>query len=113
MVDEKLKQYKFFSNFEIKGKFDTGLKFFKVLGSRDALSSEGFTMAFFGDFGIVPTESDKFITFVKVGRTTSMQSKRRVVGIGSRLYVGVSETFSYGATDKVLKHNIKMRKRHT
>ena len=40
--------------------------------------SKGFTMAFSRDFGIVPLESDTFITLVMVGRTSSMQSKRTI-----------------------------------
>ena len=43
-------------------------------------------MTFFRYFGTVAVGSDD-ITFVKAGRTSSVQFKRRAVGIGSRSHV--------------------------
>lgn len=99
---------------EIKGKLDTDLKIFKMFGSRDAFFSKGFTKTFFRHYGIVPVESDKFIRFVRAGRTSSVLSKRRVIGIGSRshvfgdIFIMVPQKQSSDTTSKCVKGHPKI-----
>ena len=62
---------------------ETGRKFFKLFGSREAFLRRGLTTAELKVDGKVPDDKEKLMMFVRVGRRSSINSRRSDVGRGS------------------------------
>ena len=69
--------------FDIKERLETGRKFFKLFGSRGAFLRRGLTTAELKVDGKVPDDKEKLMMFVKVGSSSSINSRRSDVGRGS------------------------------
>ena len=69
--------------FDIKERLETGRKFFKLFGSREAFLRRGLTTANLKVDGKVPDNKEKLIMFVRVGSRSSINSRRSDVGRGS------------------------------
>ena len=68
--------------FYLKERLETGRKFFKLFGSRDAFLTRGLTTADLKADGKVPDDKEKLMMFVRVGSRSSINS-RSDVGRGS------------------------------
>ena len=68
--------------FDIKERLETGRKFFKLFGSREAFWRRGLTSADLKVDGKVPDDKEKLMMFVRVGSRSSINS-RSDVGRGS------------------------------
>ena len=68
--------------FDIKERLETGRKFFKLFGSREAFLRRGLTTADLKVDGKVPDDKEKLMMFVRVGSRSSINS-RSDVGRGS------------------------------
>ena len=68
--------------FDIKERLETGRKFFKLFGSRDAFLRRGLTTADLKVDGKVPDDKEKLVMFVRVGSRSST-NLRSDVGRGS------------------------------
>ena len=68
--------------FDRKERLETGQKFFKLSGSREALLRRGLTTADLKVDGKVPDDREKLMMFVRVGSRSSINS-RSDVGRGS------------------------------
>ena len=68
--------------FDIKERLETGRKFFKLFGSREAFWRRGLTSADLKVDGKVPDDKEKLMMFVRVGGSSSINS-RSDVGRGS------------------------------
>ena len=69
--------------FDIKERLETGRKFFKSFGSREALLRRGLTTADLKVDGKVPDDKEKLMIFVRVRSRSSINSRRSDVGRGS------------------------------
>ena len=69
--------------FDIKERLETGRKFFKSFGSREALLRRGLTTADLKVDGKVPDDKETLTMFVRVGSRSSINSRRSDVGRGS------------------------------
>ena len=69
--------------FDIKMRLETGRKFFKLFGSREAFLRRGLITADLKVDGKVPDDKEKLMMFVRVGRRSSINSRRSDVGRGS------------------------------
>ena len=69
--------------FDIKERLETGRKFFKLFGSREAFLRRGLTTADLKVDGKVPDDKEKLMMFVRVGSRSSINSRRSDVGRGS------------------------------
>ena len=67
----------------MKERLETGRKFFKSFGSREALLRRGLTTADLKVDGKVPDDNEKLMMFVRVGSRSSINSRRSDVGRGS------------------------------
>ena len=66
--------------FNIKEKLETGRKFFKLFGSREAFLRRGLTTADLKVDGKVPDDKEKLMMFVRVGSRLSINLRRSDVG---------------------------------
>ena len=62
--------------FDIKERLETGRKFFKSFGSREALLRRGLTTADLKVDGKVPDDKENLMMFVRVGSRSSINSRR-------------------------------------
>ena len=69
--------------FDKKERLETGQKFFKLSGSREAFLRRGLTTADMKVDGKVPDDKEKLMMFVRVGSRSSINSRRNDVGRGS------------------------------
>ena len=69
--------------FDIKERLETGRKFFKLFGSREAFLRRGLTTADLKVDGKVPGDKETLTMFVRVGSRSSINSRRSDVGRGS------------------------------
>ena len=69
--------------FDIKERLETGRKFFKLFGSREAFLRRGLTTDDLKVDGKVPDDKEKLMMFVRVGSRSSIDSRRSDVGRGS------------------------------
>ena len=69
--------------FDIKERLETGRKFFKSFGSREALLRRGLTTADLKVDGKVPDDKEKLMMFVRAGSRSLINSRRSDVGRGS------------------------------
>ena len=61
--------------FDIKERLETGRKFFKLFGSREAFLKGGLTTANLKVDGKVPDDKEKLMMFVRVGSRSSTNSR--------------------------------------
>ena len=69
--------------FDLKERVETGQKFFKLFGSREAFLRRGLTTADLKVDGKVPDDKEKLVMFLRVGSSSSIDSRRSDVGRGS------------------------------
>ena len=69
--------------FDIKERLETGRKFFKLFGSREAFLRRGLTTADLKVDRKVPDDKEKLMMFVRVGSRSLINSRRSDAGRGS------------------------------
>ena len=77
---------------EMKGRFDTGRKFFKSFGSSPDFFNIGVTTACLNGGGTIPEQRELFIILVIRGSRSERHSLAKEVGMGSNMQVLVGDS---------------------
>ena len=77
---------------EMKGRFDTGRKFFKSFASSPGFFNRGVTTAYLNCGGMIPEQGELFTILVIRGSISERHSLVREVGMGSNMQVLVSDS---------------------